>query len=195
MNARIFSRPLFPLHTVLFPGGVLPLKIFETRYLDMVSACMKTGTGFVVLTIEDGRDTGGGARCFATGCEVRIAHWEQRADGLLGIIAGGERRVRVGQVREQPNQLLTAEVEEWPLPDSAAPLPEASRGFGLVLRKLHAALGVPYAELQGDYGDADWVSRRLSEVLPLSGALRHRLLCEDRPEVRLELIAAALADD
>jgi hypothetical protein len=185
---------LFPLHTVLFPGGVLPLKIFEARYLGMVSACMKAQTGFVVLTIEDGRDTGGGASCYATGCEARIEHWEQRPDGLLGIIARGERRVRVGEVREQSDQLLTAEVEDWPLPENDARLPDARQSFGLALRELHAALGAPFTELQGDYGAADWVSRRLSEVLPLPGAVRHRLLCEDDPAVRLELIAATLAD-
>jgi len=81
--------PLFPLHTVLFPGGPLPLRIFEARYLDMVSDCLKRDRGFGVVLIEQGREVGEAASCHEVGTLARIIDWDKRDHGLLEIICQG----------------------------------------------------------------------------------------------------------
>ena len=86
------TLPLFPLHTVLFPGGLLPLRIFESRYLDMISDCLRNDRGFGVCLISAGREVGDGAECFDVGTLARIQDWDSTPDGLLGIIARGEQR-------------------------------------------------------------------------------------------------------
>ena len=104
--------PLFPLDTVLFPGCVLDLQIFEARYLDMVSACMRRGEGFGVVAILEGREVGEAASRFSTlGCEAVIRDFQQRSNGLLGIRVEGVRRLRVGAVAVRPDQLTLAEVD------------------------------------------------------------------------------------
>ena len=105
------SYPLFPLNTVLFPGCILDLQIFEARYLDMVSACMRRGEGFGVVALLEGREVGEAARRFSTlGCEALIRDFQQRPNGLLGIRVEGGRRLRVGEVSVQADQLTLAEV-------------------------------------------------------------------------------------
>ena len=87
--------PLFPLNSVLFPGGMLPLRIFEPRYLDMVSECMRSDSCFGVCLIRDGKEVVKAASCFDIGTLARIVDWDQRDDGLLGITVKGESRVRI----------------------------------------------------------------------------------------------------
>ena len=77
--------PVFPLNSVLFPGGVLPLRIFEARYLDMVSHCLRGNSGFVVALIQEGKETGGDATVYSVGTLVSISQWDSTSDGLLGI--------------------------------------------------------------------------------------------------------------
>jgi len=86
--------PLFPLNTVLFPGGPLPLRIFEARYVDMVSSCLKEDSPFGVLLIRDGGETGN-ATTHEIGTLARIVDWYQGSDGLLGVTAVGEQRFRL----------------------------------------------------------------------------------------------------
>jgi Lon protease-like protein len=89
---------------VLFPGGPLPLRIFEARYLDMISRCLKTDTPFGVLLIRDGDETGA-ARTHTVGTLARIVDWYQGSDGLLGVTAAGEQRFRLLDVGIQPDGL------------------------------------------------------------------------------------------
>ena len=95
--------PLFPLHTVLYPHGRMPLRIFEPRYVDMVSECMKTGRGFGVCLIRQGSETGPAATCFNTGTYAEIIDFSRQADGLLTITIEGKRRFKVLQTGVQNN--------------------------------------------------------------------------------------------
>src|SRR3954467_11194255 len=103
--------PLFPLHTVLFPGGPLPLRIFETRYTDMVGRCMREQLPFGVLMIEEGEEAGDVATTAAVGCSARIAHLRTLPDGLLGLACVGERRFRVQHVWRESDGLNVGMVE------------------------------------------------------------------------------------
>ena len=89
--------PLFPLSTVLFPEGELKLRLFEPRYLDMVSECLRMDTGFGICLISAGKEAGQAAEFFSLGTYARIIDFEQMSDGLLGINVRGERRFRVEQ--------------------------------------------------------------------------------------------------
>jgi Lon protease-like protein len=109
--------PLFPLNTVLFPGGPLPLRIFEPRYVDMVRRCMREGVPFGVLLIRAGTEVGEVTSTADVGTSARIVDFHQMQDGLLGIVCLGERRFRVLARRTQPDGLHLGDVE-W-LPDQA----------------------------------------------------------------------------
>lgn len=183
--------PLFPLNTVLFPGGLLPLRIFETRYIDMVRECMRDGGGFVVVAIRQGTETASDAEIFEIGTRAEIVDWEQRSDGLLGILSSGRERVRVLSYRRRSDGLLVAEVEpleEWPTVE----LPVDYASLAGLLDRLLEQLGAPWSHLERRTGDAAWVAGRLSELLPLDLGIRQELLEEDDPLQRLERLRAAM---
>jgi uncharacterized protein len=178
--------PLFPLSTVLFPGGPLPLRIFETRYLDMLSHCLKHGQGFGVCLIEQGSETGA-ARTYTVGTLARIHDWSNGPDGLLHILALGARRFRVTRMRTQHNGLNVAEVE-W-LPDEPAmPLPETARPLAEVLQQILAQIQERYTAVTPAYEDASWVGYRLAELLPLPDAQRQYLLEISDAGMRLDIL-------
>ena len=178
---------LFPLNTVLFPGGPLSLRIFETRYLDMVSRCMKGGEGFGVCLIDEGKETGT-ARIHEVGTLARIRDWSQGEDGLLHILALGERRFRVQSARTQSDGLNLGTVE-WLETELRLPLPEARAPMAELLREITQQVGGPYAGLEPDYTDAAWVGGRLSELLPISLPQRQYLLELSDPLQRIEILA------
>jgi Lon protease-like protein len=178
---------LFPLQTVLYPGGPLSLRIFETRYLDMVSRCLKEERGFGVCLIREGKETGP-AQVHMTGTLARIRDWSQGQDGLLNILARGERRFRIQTQRIQADGLNLAHVE-WLPEEIAAPLPEARQELAEILRQIILQVGEPYADGEGIYGDAGWVGCRLAELLPLSLAQRQYLLDLNDPLKRLEILS------
>jgi len=184
--------PLFPLHSVLFPGGPLALRIFESRYLDMVSHCLKEESGFGVVLIREGREVGEAPLVYEIGTLGRISDWEQRKDGLLGITVTGEQRFRILETAVQPNQLMTAEVALLPTPP-ARELPKQYATLASLLQRILDELHHPYAALERHYDDAEWVGGRLAELLPLDLAQKQRLLQEDDPLVRLERLGAILA--
>ena len=103
--------PLFPLKTVLLPGNLLGLKIFETRYLDMIAACMREDSVFGVVLIRNGEETSSGVEIYSVGTTAHVSDWENRADGLLGISALGVDRFQVLSTRILPDGLALAEVE------------------------------------------------------------------------------------
>lgn len=179
--------PLFPLDTVLFPGGPLALRIFETRYLDMVSRCMKGGQGFGVCLIDAGRQTGA-ARVHEVGTLARIRDWSQGEDGLLHILALGERRFRMKSARTQEDGLNLGTVE-WLEPDLRLPLPEEREPLAELLREITQQVGGPYAALEPDYRDSAWVGGRLAELLPISLPQRQYLLELSDPLKRIEILA------
>lgn len=177
--------PLFPLNTVLFPNGVLPLRIFEPRYLDMVSDCLKNDTGIGVVLIRDGSETGNAANTFDIGTLSRISYWHKRADGILGITLKGEQRFRVLSHTVHKNQLIIAEVELLPMLTETALL-DGYEHMVLLLEKIISRLGPPYTTMATNYESANWVSARLVELLPLALTDKQNLLSMDNIPERFE---------
>lgn len=188
----IQELPLFPLDTVLFPGGVLPLRIFETRYLDMVSACLRTDAGFGVVAIHEGHEAGSQpVSIHPVGTLARIVDFDQLDDGLLGITCLGVQRLRVVGHRVQPDQLLLGQAR-W-LPDD--PILPPLRGHEPLVRVLRDLLEreelASYTRfLAPNWDDAAWVGNRLAEILPLPLTIRQRLLEMTEPLQRLDILLA-----
>jgi hypothetical protein len=179
---------LFPLKTVLFPGGLLPLRIFETRYVDMVGGCMRQGEVFGVVLIVDGSETSGAVSIAEVGTTARIVDFQTEADGLLGLLCRGERRFRIEERRQQGDGLNRATVD-W-LPET--PLTPLDRQFAPlveILRKVMTRMASIGRFIEPNYEDADWVSHRLAELLPLDPPWQQRLLEIDDPNERLGLLA------
>ena len=188
--------PLFPLNTVLFPRGPLPLRIFETRYTDMVKRCMREQSGFGVVLLREGREAGAPVSFCQVGTSARIVDFNLLPDGLLGISCHGERRFRVQRAWVADDGLNMAEVE-WldaspglarSSPDSLA-IPETYRHLADLLRKVLPELGEIYSTLEPRFEDAEWVSARLTEILPISLDDKQYCLELDDPLQRLELIS------
>jgi Lon protease-like protein len=185
------SIPLFPLNTVLFPGGVLPLRIFEPRYLDMVSECLKTDSGIGVVLIRNGREVGELADTYEVGTLTHIRYWHKRPDGLLGVTLEGEQRFRIISTDVRPNQLLVAEVELLPEPPFI-PVTEVHQQLVDMLKQIINQLEPPYTTLTPAYENASWVSARLVELLPINMADKQKLLMTEDAEQRLDVITTML---
>lgn len=183
---------LFPLHTVLFPGGPLPLRVFEPRYLDLISGCLRNDTGFGICLIREGREVGEAAQTYEVGTLVRITYWNRRADGLLGVTVRGERRFRLRHTEVGNNQLLSAAVE-WLPAEPPLPLPARHRHLAQMLERIMDQLDHPYVHLEKHYDDATWVAGRLAELLPIDLAQKQYLLQLDDPEQRLGRLAEIIA--
>jgi hypothetical protein len=181
--------PLFPLNSVVFPGGVVPLRIFEPRYLEMVSACMKEGTGFGMALILSGSEVGEAAKTYDIGSHVRIIDWTLRDDGLLGISVQSEGRFRILSTEVRANQLIHAEVELIEEQPSQTIPPQYSAAVDL-LRDIINKVGGHYAELEPRYDDPLWVSGRLAELLPIELLQKQHMLQMDDPLQRLERLCA-----
>lgn len=179
--------PLFPLGTVLFPGGPLPLRIFEARYIDLVRRCLRDGSGFGVVLIREGVEAGGPALTFDVGTYARIVDFSQQPDGLLGIRAEGGRRFRILERRRERDGLNVAGVE-WLPEESPQPLPEEFAGLGPALDAILTQAGEPYASLARRPDDAAWVSARLAELLPLPAPHKQHCLELDDPVERLRYL-------
>lgn len=157
--------PLFPLNTVLFPGGPLPLRIFEPRYLAMVSDCVQNDSPFGVLLIRDGNLTGP-ATTHEIGTLARIIDWYQGSDGLLGVTAVGEQRFRVISSFREASGLNIGTVEILP-DEPAVPLPEEYKAMPNILGGVLDDLGRLYESLERHMDDASWVTSRFVEILPI----------------------------
>lgn len=187
------SIPIFPLHTVLFPEGTLPLRIFEPRYLDMISNCMKTETGFGVCLIREGSEVGKAADTYETGTLCDIDYFNQQPDGLLGITARGKQRFHILSTEIQSNQLTMAKVELLEN-EASATLPAQYTACADILRNLLEQLDYPFAKMEKHYEDASWVSSRLAELLPIRLEQKQYFLQLDDPLQRLERLSALLDD-
>lgn len=182
------SYPLFPLNTLLFPGCILDLQIFEARYLDMVSACMRRGEGFGVVALLEGREVGEAARRFSTlGCEALIRDFQQRPNGLLGIRVEGGRRLRVGEVSVQADQLTLAEVS-WLDEAEDAPLLAEHADLAALLSALAEHPLVAGLGMGGVVAGQQALANQLAYLLPFSIEQKLQLLQLDAPLQRLELI-------
>lgn len=187
--------PLFPLHTVLFPGGPLALRIFEARYLDMVSRCLKQQSGFGICLIREGDEVGEAAQPCAIGTLGKISYFNRRPDGLLGITVQGEQRFRILAREEQADRLLVAEVELLPQVASL-PLPQHYQWLAQLLNTIVEQLDHPHRTMARRYDCAEWVGARLAELLPIAFEQKQLLLGLDDALARLarieELVSAGL---
>lgn len=181
---------LFPLRTVLYPGGPLPLRIFERRYLDMISRCLRTDTPFGVLLIREGSEIGP-AKTYDIGTLAKITDWYQGSDGLLGVTAIGLDRFRLIDHRRQDDGLLVGHVEILPEGPVCA-LPEKYQPLAGILKGVVEELGKLYEDVDKHYDDAGWVSYRFAEILPMMPDQKQACLETDDPVERLESMRAVL---
>ena len=182
--------PLFPLRTVLFPGGPLPLRIFESRYLDMISNCLKTDTPFGVLLIREGSETGA-ASTYSVGTLARIADWYQGSDGLLGVTAIGEDRFRLLNSVRKENGLNVGEIERLDT-EALQDLPDDYRPLAHILAGVLDDLGKLYQSLDKKYDDAGWVAYRFAEILPITPEQKQSCLETEDPLQRLRMMQEIL---
>jgi len=181
--------PLFPLQTVLLPGGPLALRVFEPRYLDMVARCLRGANRFGVVAIRHGGEVGP-ATTYEAGTTAEIVDWQQESDGLLMIVAQGREAFRLLTTRRETDGLYLGHVELLePLPP--LPLPDEHAQLAALLRKLVEALPL-YRALPAAFDDAVWVGSRLVELLPLALPIKQLLLETRDAGALLEGLAAAL---
>ena len=167
------------------------MRVFETRYLDMISNCMKTNKGFGVCMIREGKEVGKASKTHTVGTIAKITDWHQGHEGLLGITTNGQQRFRIASVQVQANQLSIATAELLP-EEPEIELPDKYLSLVDVLRKILEDAGHHYEELPRRYGDANWVSFRLAELLPISLDNKQNLLEMDDPLERLEYLFSTL---
>lgn len=179
--------PLFPLNTVLFPGGPVSLRVFEPRYLDMIGRCMKEDSGFGVVLIHAGKETGP-ADVHDIGTLARIRDWDQLPDGLLGVTALGAERFRIRSMERESDGLHIGTVEWLPEP-GPVPLPTEYRPLAEWLERAIPDLPEPWRFVTPDYNDAGWVGYRLAELLPIEMPGKQKLLAMDDPLERLAIIS------
>ena len=181
------TLPLFPLRTVLFPEGMLKLRIFETRYVDMIGRCMREDTGFGVVLIVDGMEAGSPVVTAEIGTLARITDFERLSDGLLGITAQGQKRFKLVTARRQTDGLNIGEVE-WLSDDAAVPVPTQHRDLSEALRDLWPQLTEGHDVGEPRYDEALWVGSRLAEILPIDVTDKQRCLELDDPIERLQYL-------
>jgi Lon protease-like protein len=187
MTAENSVIALFPLHTVLFPGGPLPLRIFETRYTDMVRRCTREQQPFGVLLIQEGDEAGPVATTATVGCSARIADFYTMQDGLLGISCVGERKFQVRRLWRAPDGLHLGEVA-WLAAEPQVPLPEEYARLGETVQRAVGELAEQYQHVEKNFGDAAWVGWRLTELLPIELNDKQVLLEFDDPIARLDAL-------
>lgn len=185
--------PIFPLKLVIFPDGILPLRIFEPRYLKMVRDCAQNQQEFVVSSLDENETLNLSPQSshIATACQ--IVDFETMPDGLLGITAKGTRRVIIQNPEQQANELLVAttqaiaEESDQSLPDSFL---EWSQIIPLIMQKM----GGPYASQESKLDSAHWVAARMTEYLPFDLVHKQRILEIDYPLIRLEYLKDILQE-
>ena len=188
MDPLSAELPLFPLGTVLFQGGTLPLQIFEPRYLDMVSRCMRENSPFGVVLIRSGRDTWqpgtDGPDLFQIGTEAQIVDFNQLGNGRLGVTARGGRKFRIRELSEQPDHLLLGRVTYLP-EEPALPVGREHEDLVALLAQLRDHPSVRALDMEIDLEDARSVGWRLSELLPIEAEIKQSLLQLQLPRERL----------
>jgi Lon protease-like protein len=200
---NLTALPLFPLHTVLFPGGLLPLQIFEVRYLDLIKRCEASGEPFGVVCLQSGNEVRraprtGEARAptetFApVGTLAKLELVARPQPGLLFVQARGDQRFKLGASQALPHGLWTAAVELLPNDAIVPPPPELAELSPRLQRALNAMAddGEPAVPAPSDpcWQDAGWLANRWAERLPLPADERQRLMSLDNPVWRLELVS------
>jgi Lon protease-like protein len=197
------TLPLFPLKTVLFPGRLLPLKVFEQRYIDMTKACLKDEQPFGVCLLTRGEEVAqrvaqrdqvvdGAAIDFALiGTQARIVSWDMPQLGILHLKTEGGARFQVRSSRVADDGLIVAQVTPLP-PEPAVKLPEAFAPLASLLELMIDRAGPENFSAQPALNDASWVGYRLAELLPLPLPIKQSMLEINDSVVRLKVLAQFL---
>ena len=193
MTASATEIPLFPLNTVLFPGGLLPLRVFEQRYLEMAKACLRDSSPFGVCLIREGAEVGTPATHEAVGCLAHITQWDMQQLGLLQLVAQGGQRFRVLAKRIRADGLILAGIEHLPK-EVDAPIAEKFDACRQLLERIVAEHGERLFAKPFLLDSSAWVGARLAEVLPLPAATRQKLLELDDSAQRLEILQRLLVE-
>ncbi|MES2958363.1 MAG: LON peptidase substrate-binding domain-containing protein [Pseudomonadota bacterium] len=187
-----FELPLFPLQSVLFPGALLPLKVFEARYLDLVGHCLREKACFGVVCLRQGSDVGReGVRFEREGVLARIDTVDAEQAGILQVRCTGTQRFTiVGEARQQSDglwlALATCQPDDELLAPDAAVLPSVkalANAIGALREQGSTPFNEPYR-----FDDAGWVANRWCEILPISLAAKQRLMVLPEPQLRLRLV-------
>ena len=213
-STTLTALPLFPLQTVLFPGGSLPLRIFEVRYLDMIGSRHKAGLPFGVVCLSEGSETRRRASSaadgegfaheafFPVGTLARITKFERPQPGLMMISCVGSQRFRIDRSEQLKHGLWVADVElladdaEVPVPEDLAFTRDGLQAIVQDIERRVEQAGEPFSELPllepYRWDDCGWLANRWCELLPLQPELKHRFMSLDSPVLRLELVADTL---
>ncbi len=186
-SARTF---IFPLNTVLFPGGALPLKIFEQRYIEMTKRCISEERPFGVCLIKEGRETGTPAVPQDIGCLARIVHWDMPQLGVFHLQVEGVRRFRIVATEVEKNGLISATIECQAQDSEVAP---AETLCSDVLKAIIEKIGAEHFPSPHRFNNAAWIGYRLSEVLPISLKVKQQLLRLTDPQARLSQLGEILS--
>ncbi len=181
------SIALFPLNIVLFPDGPLPLRIFETRYVDMVGRCLREDRGFGVVLIREGGEVGP-AETYDVGTIATITDFNQLPDGLLGLSCVGQQRFRISRKSLAKDGLNMAEIE-WLTHEPTVPVPQRHARLAELLKTVLPQLGEVYTDIDMRLDDAAWVGHRFAEILPIPLYEKQSLLEIDDPVQRLDVLA------
>lgn len=190
-KTRAARLPIFPLKTVLFPGALLPLRVFEARYMDMVKDCLKNESSFGICSITTGNETGTPATFAPIGTLARIKSWDMPQLGILNLVTEGGPRFNVTAHDFTGNGLAMADVmflQDENADDAADPPPNLVE----LLEQLIERVGAEHFNSERRFDDANWVSYRLAEILPIKLGVKQKLLEVNDSEVRLRVIAEFL---
>ncbi len=190
MNSPVNPRTyIFPLNTVLFPGGALPLKIFEQRYIEMTKTCISEERPFGVCLIKEGRETGTPAVPQDIGCLARIAQWDMPQLGVFHLQVEGLQRFRILNLQVEKNGLISASIEALANDQEVAPEQTLCSD---VLKAIIDKIGAEHFPSPQRFDDAAWIGYRLSEVLPISLDVKQLLLRMTDPQARLSQLGEIL---
>jgi Lon protease-like protein len=181
------EMPIFPLGTVLFPGALLPLRIFEVRYMDMARACLRDNSHFGICLIREGAEVGAPAVPENVGCAARIAECDVEELGILKARVEGLGRFRIVSSEVTKQGLIVGQVEDIAAED-ASPDAEGLAECALFLGKAITGIGEERFAQPFRYDDASWVSFRLAEILPLRMEAKQAMLELTDPAARLAVI-------
>ncbi|HKY93404.1 MAG TPA: LON peptidase substrate-binding domain-containing protein [Nevskiaceae bacterium] len=184
--------PIFPLNTVLYPQGLLPLRIFEVRYVDMTKACIRDESVFGVCHIVEGREAGAPAVPAPIGCTARIEHWDVPHAGLFSLLTRGERVFRIREHWVAAAGLVRAKVTFEPVPPEV-PLPGSAQPLAKFLAEMFERAGGDRFPKPWRLDDTAWVCHRFAELLPLSREEKLRLLETQDPLAKLDQVERAIA--
>lgn len=187
LGPQSMEVPIFPLHSVLLPGSVMPLRVFEQRYVEMTKTCLRNSRPFGVCLIQEGAEVGTPAVPERVGCLATILEWDMQQLGIFSLRTLGTERFAMNRWTVEPSGLIRAQVSVLPREPETV-LPEEHRTCARVLELIIEKLGNDHFHEPFRFDDAAWVSYRLAETLPLKLEARQKLLELDAAAERLQVL-------